>query len=449
MTQFREENGGPAARPAAEDRRQLRKWLMLGIGVKRWILLCVVFGALSGAFFLASSKPAVTAADEGNRELFGFLSAAILLLAAYSAFRIIRFIDSVAVMAKKGELEDYFADKKPHSYVPRIVMIGGGTGLSTLLRGVREYGNLDSAKNISAIVTVADDGGSSGRLREELNILPPGDIRNCLIALSTDEPLLARLFQYRFKDGAAGLSGHSFGNLFIAAMTEVSGDFVKAIKESSKILAVSGKVLPSTVTPLDLRAVFEDGTVANGESQITQSKKKIKRIQIVPENAEALPEAIAGIEGADAIVIGPGSLYTSLVPNLLIKGIREAVNRSGALKIYICNVMTQQGETDGFSASDHLAAISEALGGGSVDYIIVTDIENAGPDLLKRYSSQNAYPVAIDIEKIASMGTKIVKADLSSYTDFLRHDPKKLSRCVMGLIKEKNRARPDAADAGR
>jgi len=430
--------GGAVSERALDDKGQFRRWLMFGLGIKRWIFLCVFLGVLAGILFYDGINSSPSAGGEGRRMIVVSLAMVMLFICVYSSFRIIRFVDNIAQLAKKGELEDYFIDIKPHSYVPKIVMLGGGTGLSTLLRGIREYGNLDSSKNISAIVTVADDGGSSGRLREEMNILPPGDIRNCLIALSTEEPLLTKLFQYRFREGTTGLSGHSFGNLFIAAMSDVSGDFVKAVKESSKILAVSGKVLPSTVTPLNLKAIFDDGTFVNGESQITCRNKKISRIEIVPENAEALPEAISEIESADAIIIGPGSLYTSLIPNLLIKGLRDAINGSNALKVYICNVMTQHGETDGYSASAHLEAITGALGGGNMDYIIVSDIQNADPGILERYSSQNAFPVEIDIEKIAAMGTRIVRADLSAYKDFLRHDPRKLARCVMGLIKDGN-----------
>ena len=305
-----------------------------------------------------------------------------------------------------------------------------------MLRGIREYSG--NSKNLVAIVTVADDGGSSGRLREEMNILPPGDIRNCLIALSTEEPLLTKLFQYRFKDNTE-LSGHSFGNLFIAALTDVTGDFLKAVKESSKILAVSGKVLPSTDVALSLRAVYEDGSVVNGESQIAYNamNKKISRIEIDPEDARALPEAVSEIEKARVIIIGPGSLYTSLMPNLMIGDIRKAVKKSGALKVYICNVMTQPGETDNYSACDHLKAITSILGDRSIDYIVVSDVTNASEELLAKYRAAKAEPVRIDIEKIAALGVKVVRADLSAASDFLRHDPDKLARCVLDIVKHK------------
>ncbi len=413
------------------ERYDLSKWLLPGIGIKRWIFLAMFSASALSVFsfkwFLCM---------EGGCISYSLAAVAFsLFFLGVSIARIILFIDNISKIAKEGHLEDYFADRKPRAFLPKIVMIGGGTGLSTLLRGVREYGHMTSSKNLSAIVTVADDGGSSGRLREEMNILPPGDIRNCLIALSNEEPLLARLFQYRFREGSE-LSGHSFGNLFIAAMTDITGDFVKTIKESSKVLAVSGKVLPSTVTPLELRAIYDDGSVVRGESHISLVQgKKIRKMEIIPENALALPEAITELACADAIIIGPGSLYTSLVPNLLIKGIREAINRSNALKVYICNVMTQPGETDGFDASSHIEVICGILGKRSIDYIIVSDIENATEELLERYKAQKAHPVKLDVEKLSSFGVKVVHADLTSYSDFLRHDPQKLANCVINIIK--------------
>lgn len=411
---------------------QLSRWFIPGLGIKRWIGLAILSAAMISAFIMRLSMmddPAV------RQYAFAALAGSVILL-GISTVKIIKFIDNIAKIAKEGHLEEYFEDARPHPHLPKIVMLGGGTGLSTLLRGVREHGDLVSPKNLSAIVTVADDGGSSGRLREEMNILPPGDIRNCLIALSTEEPLLAKLFQYRFREGT-GLSGHSFGNLFIAAMTEVTGDFVKTIKESSKVLAVSGKVLPSTVTPLSLRARYADGTVVNGESQISyRHGKTIKEIEIVPRDAEALPEAIAEIDRADAIIIGPGSLFTSLVPNLLIGGIRDALRRSKAIKIYICNVMTQPGETDGFDAADHLDVLRGILGPDCIDFVVVSDVDNATAELLERYKAQSAHPVASSIEKLAERGVRVVRSDLMSYRDFLRHDPQKLADCVIEIIRK-------------
>ena len=412
----------------------ISKWLISGLGIKRWIfLLCVgvfILGASCGG---AYNVAAIIGLD------CNLLIGAALIISVVSLVKIILFVEKIIKIASSGHIDDYFHGiklKKRVADLPSIVMIGGGTGLSTMLRGVREYSG--DSKNLAAIVTVADDGGSSGRLREEMNILPPGDIRNCLIALSTEEALLTKLFQYRFKDSTK-LSGHSFGNLFIAAMTEVTGDFLKAVKESSKILAVSGKVLPSTDIALSLRAVYEDGSIVNGESQIAFNalNKKIRSVHIEPWDAKALPEALDEIRKAKIIIIGPGSLYTSLMPNLLINEIKEAVRQSPALKIYICNVMTQPGETDNYSAYDHLNVINAALGGDSIDYIVVSDVTNASEELLAKYKAARAEPVKIDIERIARSGVKVVRADLSAARDFLRHDPDKLAACVLEIIKRK------------
>lgn len=412
----------------------LSKWLISGLGIKRWIFLLSVSVFMLGACFVR-----IYGGAGGNGIEYYAAMAVFLALTAFALAKITLFVEKIIKIAQSGHLDDYFDGikiKRRPSEPPAIVMIGGGTGLSTMLRGIREYSG--NSKNLVAIVTVADDGGSSGRLREEMNILPPGDIRNCLIALSTEEPLLTKLFQYRFKDSTR-LSGHSFGNLFIAALTDVTGDFLKAVQESSKILAVSGKVLPSTDVALSLRAVYEDGSVVNGESQIAYNamNKKISRIEIEPGDARALPEAVAEIEKARVIIIGPGSLYTSLMPNLLIEDIRNAVKKSDALKVYICNVMTQPGETDNYSACDHLKAITSILGERSIDYIVVSDVTNASEELLAKYKAARAEPVRIDIEKIAALGVRVVRADLSAASDFLRHDPDKLARCVLDIVKQK------------
>ncbi|HOD40862.1 MAG TPA: YvcK family protein [Candidatus Wallbacteria bacterium] len=412
----------------------ISKWLIGGLGIKRWILALGI-----SVFTLGVCCGRLCREAEIDRFYYMALAAFFSLVGTVSLIKIILFVEKIIKIAQSGHIDDYFHDVKARrrpAVMPPIVMIGGGTGLSTMLRGVREYSG--DSKNLAAIVTVADDGGSSGRLRGEMNILPPGDIRNCLIALSTEEPLLTKLFQYRFKDNTE-LGGHSFGNLFIAALTHVTGDFVKAVKESSKILAVSGKVLPSTDVALNLKAVYEDGSVVIGESQIAYNalNKKIRSIAIEPEGAEALPEAVSEIEKAKVIIIGPGSLYTSLMPNLLIGGIKDAIIKSAALKIYICNVMTQPGETDNYSAYDHLKVITSILGERSIDYIVVSDVTNASDVLLAKYRASRAEPVKIDIEKIAALGVKIVRSDLSAASDFLRHDPDKLAKCILDIVKHK------------
>jgi uncharacterized cofD-like protein len=308
-----------------------------------------------------------------------------------------------------------------------VVAIGGGTGLPNLLRGLKRY-----TKNITAIVTVADDGGSSGILRDELKMLPPGDIRNCLLALANTEPLMEKLFQYRFNAGS--LKGHSFGNLFLAAMTEILGDFELAIKESSKVLAVSGQVLPSTLSDVILAAEFEDGTVIKGESQIPKIRRKIKRIRIIPEDAKPLPEALEAIERADAVIIGPGSLYTSILPNLLIKDLADAVRSSRAKKIFVVNVMTQPGETDGYTAFDHVKTIIEHAGDNLIEYVVV-NAEKIPEHLLLRYLADGACPVTCDEENIKELGCKVIYGELLGFADVVRHDPIKLAKVIIDVIK--------------
>jgi len=309
---------------------------------------------------------------------------------------------------------------------PKIVCLGGGTGLPNLLRGLKPY-----TDSLTAIVTVADDGGSSGRLRDELKIPPPGDIRNCLLALAYTEPLMEQLFQYRFSSGT--LKGHSFGNLFLAAMTEMLGNFELAIKESSKVLAVKGRVLPSTLDDVVLEAVYEDGETASGESHIPNSGKRISKVMMRPANAKPLDEAIEAIQEADAIILGPGSLYTSLIPNLLVKDITLAISESKAKKIYVVNVMTQPGETEGYTASDHVRAVIRHSSPDVMDYVII----NSGkiPDhLVSRYLLDGATPVECDREVIESMGYKTVTAPVINPTDVVRHSPELLAKVIMELI---------------
>jgi uncharacterized cofD-like protein len=310
---------------------------------------------------------------------------------------------------------------------PRIVCIGGGTGLPNLLRGLKKY-----TDNITAIVTVADDGGSSGIIRDELKIPPPGDIRNCLLALADTEPLMENLFQYRFTSGS--FKGHSFGNIFLAAMTEMLGDFELAIKESSKVLAVRGRVLPSTLDDVILEAEYHDGSTVCGESNIPQPRREIKRIRIKPENARPLEEALEAVEKADAIILGPGSLYTSVIPNLLVKDISKSISGSRAKKIYVVNVMTQPGETTGYTAYDHIRAIIEHSCHDLLEYVVI----NSGKvpeELLERYRADGAAPVICDSEKIKKIGYNVVEADILNYTDVVRHSPEKLARVIMKIIK--------------
>jgi uncharacterized cofD-like protein len=311
---------------------------------------------------------------------------------------------------------------------PKIVIIGGGTGLPVLLRGLKQY-----PVDLTAIVTVADDGGSSGRLRDELDIPPPGDIRNVLAALSDVEPLIVELFQHRFENGN-GLSGHSLGNLILAAMTSITGDFVCAIREMSKVLNVRGKVLPAANKSVVLHAEMEDGTVVSGESKIPYSGKKIKKVFLTPEQIEPLPEALNEIRTADLIVIGPGSLYTSILPNLLVPKIGREVCRAKAKKIYICNVMTQAGETLHYTASDHVKALYNHMECPFLDMIVVNN-GYIPEEIQQRYAEELAEPVKDDIEKLEELGLTVIRDHLVSYEDrVIRHDTKKVAALLVSLL---------------
>lgn len=323
---------------------------------------------------------------------------------------------------------------------PRVVVIGGGTGLSTLLRGIKEH-----TSNVTAIVTVADDGGSSGRLRKEMGVLPPGDIRNCLVALADSEPLMARLFQYRFPEGdPTGLGGHTFGNLFIATMSAITGDFEKAVKESSRVLAVRGKVLPSTLEDVALAAECEGGRIVDGESTISRCGVRITRVFLKPREPKALPEAVEAIRDADVVILGPGSLFTSVLPNLLVRGIASAIRRGEALRVYVCNVMTQPGETDGFTASDHVRAIFEHVGEGLVEHVLVNTGE-VPPRLAERYRQEGAYPVVVDYDKLGELGVSVAGGNLISTTNYARHDPERLAEAIVRMLAEAKHSRQGKA----
>ncbi|MCU9599949.1 gluconeogenesis factor YvcK family protein [Pallidibacillus thermolactis] len=311
---------------------------------------------------------------------------------------------------------------------PRIVIIGGGTGLPVLLRGIKKY-----PVDITAIVTVADDGGSSGRLREDLSIPPPGDVRNVLAALSEVEPLIEELFQHRF-DAKGDLSGHSLGNLMLAAMTNITGNFAHAIHEMSRVLNVKGRVLPSANQSVVLHAEMEDGHIVHGESMIPKYGKRIKRVFITPEDVLPLPETLQAINDADLIVIGPGSLYTSILPNLIVPQIAEAVTRANAKKVYICNLMTQKGETYGFTASDHVQAIYDHIEPRSIQKVIV----NNGPiptDAEIRYKGELATPVVVDKKELNSLGVEVIAESIVKMEDgVLRHDTNKLAKLIYDLL---------------
>ncbi len=332
-----------------------------------------------------------------------------------------------------------FEKRKRHGF--KIVVIGGGTGLSTLLRGLKRY-----TSNLTAVVTVADDGGSSGRLQKELGVLPPGDIRNCLVALADDEALVTSLFQYRFSEGE-GLTGHSFGNLFLAAMTGITGNFDDAIRESSRVLNIIGRVLPSTLAPVTLCAKLIDGTRIRGESKISLAQQPIEEVYFEPRFAPPLPEVLDALRDADAIVLGPGSLYTSILPNLLVDELVDAVTSSAATKIYICNVMTQPGETHGFTASEHVRALQDATSNKICEVVIVND--EPPTRLVARYAEESQEPVVVDLEALRQLGVTVKTAPVVSETINVRHDPAKLAQVVIALVEERLRARASYIKADR
>ncbi|HWN09426.1 MAG TPA: YvcK family protein [Pyrinomonadaceae bacterium] len=320
-----------------------------------------------------------------------------------------------------------------------LVALGGGTGLSTLLAGLKRLvGDRQSEiwlRNLSAIVTVSDDGGSSGRLREELQMLPPGDIRNCMIALSEDSTLLSRLFRHRFS-GSGELGGHSFGNLFLAALTEVTGDFTEAVKLSSEVLASKGHIFPATISDVRLVAELEDGTEVRGETHITASRAAIRRLRLEPEQCLPLPEALRTIRSADVITVGPGSLYTSILPNLLVAKVSRAIGESPATKIFICNLMTQPGETDNYSARQHLETVKRYAPEIHFDFVVVND-KRITPEQVERYALEGAYQIGIDddlLESIADLldrSTRVIRANLLEDGEKVRHDSRLLASIVI------------------
>ena len=418
------------------------KWLSPGLVVKRWLLISVggvvlaslglaIWVKLTPIFWILEFLTGLLAffADIFPNYISGpllLLSGVLLLL--WGQYRTVGSITEV--LRPEGEEEELIDVLLAHRRLyrgPKIVVIGGGTGLSTLLRGLKTY-----SANITAVVTVADDGGSSGRLREEFGVLPPGDIRNCLAALADEERLLTELFQYRFRAGD-GLTGHSFGNLFLTAMTDISGDLEQAIAASSKVLAVKGQVLPATLSDVRLWAELTDGRRIEGESNIPKAEGKILKIGCIPENPPALPAAIKAIEEADYIIIGPGSLYTSLIPNLLVREIADAIAATDIPRIYICNIMTQPGETDGYSVSDHIQAIDKACDNKKLFDAVLVHKKIPSSQALIRYAQQNAHPVFLDREAVIQLGRRIIPANIlfEDENGAVRHDPQKLAKVLL------------------
>lgn len=324
----------------------------------------------------------------------------------------------------------------------RIVAAGGGTGLSTLLHGLKSYPQVD----ITAVVTVTDDGGSSGRLRRDFEVLPPGDIRNCMVALSEDEALLSRLFQFRFASGR-GLKGHSFGNLFLTALTHITGDFPQAVKLSSEVLAIAGRIYPSTAANVVLEARLENGSRLFGETRISKSRSRIERILLNPRRCRPLQATLEAIAQADLISFGPGSLFTSVVPNLLVHGIPQAIQRSPAVKAYFVNLMWQPGETVNFTAADHVAAIYKHARTRLLDYVVMNTrpISEAS---LRKYARQRARPVANDLDRLAAMGLTIIGRDLLEESEKVRHCPEAIAAVALELAAEGRRRRQKSLAQG-
>lgn len=424
----------------------LLKWLYPGMKFKRWLLLFAAGVLLTGLgmAILFNYKyidgieemlfyAVYTLSGSYNYTVTTVLSIGIIIaglgVMLLATRMIIRSLISVLVPDKSERLVDMVYEHRRLDKGPAVTVVGGGTGLSVLLRGMK-----DATRNITAIVTVADDGGSSGRLRQEFNVIPPGDLRNCLVALADTEPMMEKLFQYRFT-GTSGLAGHSFGNLFITAMTEVTGDIEQALKESSRVLAVKGSVFPATTSKVRLSATMEDGTIVEGESQIPLVHKRIHRVHIFPQHVEPVPSSLKAIREAEVIVFGPGSLYTSIIPNLLVDDIAAEIRKSKAVKIYICNVMTQPGETDDYTASMHVKALIDHGGKGIVDYVLVNNKE-ISPEMQDYYAQKGQYPVIVDEDAITSLGVGYFEADIINDTELIHHDSAKLAHNVMHIYNE-------------
>ncbi len=424
-------------------RLRIPRWLYPGMHLKRWLVLVfmgILVLGLGAAVFVrdlyrstGDDIPIIYALTGAwmPPELRAAIFAGIgLAVTAVGVWGLMRSVVSPFVSRGNSVMEVLYT-KRYLARGPRIVAIGGGTGLSTLLRGLKGY-----SANITAVVAVADDGGSSGRLRQQLGIIPPGDIRNCIAALADAEPLMTQLMQYRFPAGS-GLDDHAFGNLFIAAMTAVTGDFEEAVRESNRVLAVRGQVLPATSVPLNLGATLESGRHLQGQVSISHAEEPIGQVTIEPADVRANPEALERILEADMIVIGPGSLFSSVLPNLLITDIRDAIAAAGGLRIYVCNVATQPGETEHFSAAEHLEALFNHIGEGLIDYVLINDNRKA-----RRPQHWEAEPVELDIRRLEELPVVVIEEDLIDVANAHRHDPAKLAAALMRLQQEDRGDRP-------
>lgn len=417
---------------------KLFDWFRPGIRVKRWFFLGFL-GILAISYGLSYLVRNIYWS-----KLYVAFSIILIVAGLYFIYLAIRYglgtlfsairSSGFNISLDKDKLTSLLLEKRILIKGPKIVAVGGGTGLSTMLRGLKVF-----SSNITAIVAVADDGGGSGVLRQDLGILPPGDIRNCVLALADTEPIMEKLMQYRFEEGS--LKGQSFGNLFLAAMNGISNSFEDAVKKMSDVLAVTGRVLPATLNNVNLCAENDNGDIIKGESKIREKTKQlnvpINRVFLEPENAKPLNEVLEAIREADVIVLGPGSLYTSVIPNLLVNGISEAIEQSNAIKIYVCNIMTEPGETEGFRVSDHLRVLFKHSKEGIVDYCIVNDTK-IPEKILESYRKDKADEVAIDANNVQRFGVQLIEADLLKITDtYVRHDTIKLAETIIELVSDK------------
>jgi uncharacterized cofD-like protein len=412
--------------------RATLQWLYPGLGIKRWVLLALAGGVLllysllvlNGAFL---SDDLLRGLGQGS--LVGKTGAGVLLaIDGAVAGAVMLFFGARRVWRFQRTNPETVTEIRTASRLargPRIAAVGGGTGLAALLRGLKAY-----TSNLTAVVTMADDGGSSGLLRRDMGMPPPGDLRNCLVALADDESVMSKLFQYRFPDG--GLQGHSFGNLFMAALAEVTGDFERAVAESTHVLKVRGRVLPSTMDDVVLHAQLEGGGEVSGESTITAADRLPLRVWLTPEEPLPVPQSIAAIRRADLVVLGPGSLYTSVIPNLLIPEVRRALKETRGWVVYVCNVMTQPGESDGFTASDHVRAIEAHTGRKVFNHVIVN---KAVPSeaLAVKYHASGQELVIPDTDRLKAMGLRPIVGDFINETDVVRHDPMRLADAIFKL----------------
>jgi uncharacterized cofD-like protein len=415
------------------------RWLLIGFRFKRYLISGIAGVALLVCSLLVLMKDLVVGYIQlGVAVILGVLGLYLIILCLNRIF--IRFVNVYPNgMPKKPnhvkDIRDILYRRKVLSSGPKVVVIGGGTGISTMLRGLKHY-----TSNITAVITVADDGGGSGELRNDLGMLPPGDIRNCMLALAETEPVLEKLLNYRFPEGR--LKGQSFGNLFLAAMCGISdNNFVQAVTHMGEVLAVTGRIYPVTEEKVNLVAILKDGTVINGESRIGSHHLfhpgPIEKVRFDKESVQPLKQVIDAIGKADIIVLGPGSLYTSIIPNLLVSQVPQAISRARATRVYVCNVMTQPGETENYTVGDHIEAIQKHAGCRLIDYCLVNNGQ-IQPSLLSKYQEDGAAPVELDLSRIRRLGVKVIEKDLVGiHNGYVRHDPDKLAHAILDTFKDK------------